>query len=197
MTTMSGINARDRRTLLYGAIVIGTLTTLARGVPAVRSWNTARQADAGAAVDQAALAHRATRLLPVLRDSLRQRRARLAALDSVLIVGSSASVVTAGLASALEDIADDAQVRISVLQMHADTTTRSGLTRVTVRMTGIADVAGLAAFLHAVEGGERYLAVRELAVSQPEPAAADSKPEMLRLDILVEGLGLIRAGVHK
>ncbi len=194
---MAAITVRDRRTLVLGAVLIAALAAVARGIPAVRRWNDARQADAGTVVEQLALARRATRLLPALRDSLRCRNERLADLDSSLIVGSSAAVATASLASVLEDIADDAQVKIGALQMRTDTTTRPGLTRVAIRITGVADVAGLAAFMRAVEGGERLLAVRELAITQSEPGAPASKPEALRIDMLIEGLSLIRPAVHK
>ncbi|MDB4878546.1 MAG: hypothetical protein JWM41_4992 [Gemmatimonadetes bacterium] len=116
---------------------------------------------------------------------------RFAAIDSSLIGGNSPAAAAANLASAVEDFADDAPMRISALQIHADTAARPGLSRVAVRMTAVADVAGLAAFLRAVDGGVRHLAVRELAISQAEPAAPDSKPEMLRIDVLIEGLAQI------
>jgi hypothetical protein len=145
-----------------------------------------------AVLEQQQAVDAAQNLLPTLRDSLRQRRMRLANLDSQWLVASSASVATASLASTLEDLAADAPVKINAMQMRADTTTRSGIVRVAVRVTGVADVTGLAAFLRAVDGGEQYLTVRELAVSQPEPGAPDSKPEMLRIDLLVEALGFIR-----
>jgi len=187
-----GADVRDRRTLVGGVLVVASLIAIARGAPMLGTWTEARRAAAAAAGDQLRLAERARRELPALQDSLQRRRARFAALDSLLFIASSASVASAALASALEDVATDTRVKVNAMQMRPDTTNRPGFTRVAVRVIGVADVAGLAAFLHAVDGGDRYLAVREISVSQPEPGAADSKPEMLRIDVLVEGLGFIQ-----
>lgn len=192
MNGESSLTRRDRRTLFIGVMTIGGLATLSRAVPSVQAWTEERRAEAAAAADQLALSRRAAGLLSSLRDSLRNRRSRVAAVDSLLIRGSSVSMATAGLASILEDLADDASVKVNALQMRADTSARQGLTRVAVRMTGTADVAALAAFLRGVEGGDRLLAVRDLTISQPDPAAPDSKPEVLRIDVLVEGLGFVR-----
>jgi hypothetical protein len=192
-----GADARDRRTLVGGALTIAVLVAVARGLPALREWTNSRRAAAAAVDDQRRLAERARRVLPAMEDSLQVRRARFASLDSLLIVASSASVAAAALASLLEDIASDARIKVNAMQMRPDTTSRPGITRVAVRLTGVGDVAGLASFLRAVDGGDRYLAVRELAVSQPEPGAPASKPETLRVDVLVEGLGFIQPGAAK
>ena len=60
-------------------------------------------------------------------------------------------------------------------------------------MTGVTDITGLAGFLRVVESGETPLVVRELSVSQPEPAAGDAKPEALRIEVLVASIGSIKS----
>jgi hypothetical protein len=185
------LGARDRRVLGLGALTISLLIGLSRGLPALRGWDSARVAAARVSAEQLAEVRGGMRALAELRDSLRARRLRLAAIDSVLPAASSPAGVAAAIATAIEELADDNDVRLTSLQLRADSTIRAGRVRVGVRVGGVADVAGLAALLRAVEGGEAPLAVRELSVSQPEPAAPDSKPGSLRFDMLVAGVGRI------
>jgi hypothetical protein len=164
-------------------------------------WESAQRSEAATVVSELAAARAGAHALPALRDSLRVRRVRLAALDSALIGGATPSAAAANLASALEEMAADADVKVSAMQLHADSIAPGGrggsesglLLQVGVRMTATADVYGLLALLRAIEGGESLLAVRELAVSQPEPAAPRSKPESLRLDVMVVGIARISA----
>jgi len=193
MIAKLGLSQRDRRTLVVGSTVVGSLFAVARGLPALRAWDADRRAEAQAAGRQLETLRGGLRSLPALRDSLRARRGRLAALDSVLLSGASPSAIAAGLASALEDLADENALRVTALQLHSDTAATAGLARVEVRVTGITDVTGLAGFLHAVEGGATPLVVRELSVSQAEPGASEAKPEALRVDMLVASIGTIRS----
>jgi hypothetical protein len=77
------------------------------------------------------------------------------------------------------------------MQLRADTVASAGLARVEVRVTGVTDIAGLARFLHAVEADETPLVVRDVNVSQPEPWGSDSKPETLRIDVLIATIGTL------
>jgi len=190
----AGLSARDRRTLTIGVTAIGTLCGLARGLPALRDWERDRTADAAAASQQMEAARLGVRLLPALRDSLRARGIRLAALDSVLLSGISPSAAASELASTLGDMADEAPFKISAMQLRADSAGAGALTPVAVRVTGVTDIVGLAAFLRAIEGGEVPLLVRELAVNQSEPAAPNGRVEALRVDMLVEGIARITLG---
>jgi hypothetical protein len=192
--TLTSAGSHDRRTLVVGAMVISGLIAVSKGLPLVRAWAETRVAEAASASASVAFADEARRMLPALRDSLRVRRARAAFLDSSLLVGLSPSDLVATLSSTVEDLASESGVRVNAVQMKADTVAHGPLSTVSVRVTGIADVTGLAGLLHAIEGDSHPLVIRSLAVSQSEPAAPGSKPEQLRLDIVVEGLGLIRAG---
>jgi hypothetical protein len=133
-------------------------------------------------------------ILSILRDTLRARRARVLALDSSLLFGATPSAIAADLASALENLADDNALKVTAMQLRSDTVVTAGLARVEVRITGITDVTGLAGFLRAVEAGVIPLVVRDLSVSQPEPAASDAKLEALRVDMLVASIGEIKSG---
>lgn len=196
MISSLGLSQRDRRTLVVGATVVSSLVVLARGMPAIRSWEADQLARAQAAAQALAVLRGGRAILPALRDSVRARRARLAALDSTVLSGASPSAIGAALASALEDIADDNALKISALQLRPDSVAVGGLARVEVRIIGVVDVTGLAGMLRDIEGGQTSMLVRDLSVSQPDPAASDAKPEALRIDILVAAIGPIKT-VHR
>jgi len=188
-----GLSSRDRRTLIVGVSAVGVLLALGRGVPTLVQWQSAQRAEAATISTDLAVARAGARLMPQLLDSLRSRQARLAVIDSAMLVGSTPAAAAAGLASALQDIADDASVKVSAMQLQADSAGTGGVVQVGVRVTAVSDVYGLLALLRALEGGRTLLAVRELAVTQPEPAAPASKQETLRLDVMVVGLARIAA----
>lgn len=186
-----GLSARDRRTAIFGVTSVALLIGLSRGLPALRAWEHGTVAEATEVVARAAAARTSVRMLPVLRDSLRARRSRLDVIDSTLLSGASAAAAAAQLASLLDHLAMSARLAVTAMQLRADSAAPGSIVRVAVRVMGTSDVRGLAAFLRAIEGNETPLAVRELNVSQPEPAAPDSKPEALRIDVLVEAVARI------
>jgi hypothetical protein len=191
MNVTFGLSHRDRRTLILGLCVVGTLLTVARGAPALRSWEGTQTSEAQSATQRLAALRGGMRLLPRLRDSLRARRARLAALDSSLLIGATPAAIAAQLASVLEDLADDNALKVTAMQLRADTVATAGLARVEVRVTGITDIIGLAGLLRAIESDETPLVVRDLSVSQPEPVGSDARAEALRVDLLVASIGTI------
>lgn len=192
MTAGLRISRRDQRTLGVGVVTIALLMVVARGIPAIRAWEADRLREARETATQLASIRVGRRQLSALRDSLAARHARLASVDSTLLSGASTSAVAAALASSLEDLSDHNAIKVTSLQIRADSVARGGMTRVDVRLSGIADVVGLAGLLQAIEAGAMPLVIRELDVSQPEPTAADNKPEALHIDVLVSGVGLVK-----
>lgn len=185
------LSARDRRVLAIGVIVVPSALGMSRGVPLWQDWENRHRDAAAAVAERLAFARQAAHMLPGLRDSLRARRDRAAILDSVLVHGNSPAAAAATLAAIVEAIADSANVKINAMQIRADTVARGPLSRVGVRVTGVADVVGLGAFLVALDGDDRPMGVRELAVSQPEPAAPDQRVETLRIDLLIETIARV------
>jgi hypothetical protein len=188
-----GFSDRDRKTAIFGVTVVGALIGLSRGVPALAAWERTQVAEASDMTARASSARASVKVLTVLRDSLRARHERLAAIDSTMLRGTSAAAAAADLASSLDDLATSSRLKVTAMQLRADSAAAGALTRVAVRVTATTDAVGLAAFLRAVEGNDMPLVVRELAVSQPEPAAPESKPEALRVDVLVESIARILA----
>ena len=188
-----GFSARDRRTATLGITVVGGLIGVSRGLPALATWERTRVAEASDLTARLSSARAKVRMLSILGESLRARQVRLAAADSALLTGSSSAAAAADLASLLDEAGGAARLKITAMQLRADSAAAGSITRVAVRVTGTTDVRGLASFLHSVEGNNTPLVIRELIVSQPEPAAPDSKPEALRIDIVVEGMARILA----
>ena len=187
-----GVSRRDQRTLAVGAATIALLVAGGRGVPALMAWQDRQSAAAESAGSELARVRAGAKLLPVLRESLSVRQTRLAQIDSVLLTGPTPAAIAADLASSLKDLADDTSVRVTGLQLRADSVAVAGLVLAEVRLTGITDVTGLGGFLREVEGGRMPLVVRELTVSQPDPAGSSTKAEALRMDMLVVGIGSIK-----
>ena len=109
------------------------------------------------------------------------------------LTGSSPASAAAELASLVESLADSARIKIGYLQLKADSGSKAPITAISVRLNGLADVGGLAALLRAVEGNNRPMIVRELSVVPADPAGSDTRPEVLRVDLLVEGLARVVA----
>lgn len=186
-----GLSTKDRRTAVFGVVVVGSLFGFSRGLPALAEWERTRVAEARDLAARASTARATVRMLGTLRDTLRARQQQLAATDSAMLSGTSAAAAAADLASSLDEIAMASRLKVASMQLRADSAEAGALATVAVRVSGTTDVAGLAAFLRAVEANTAPLAVRELTVSQPEPAAPQSKPEMLHVEVVVEGIARI------
>lgn len=190
-----GLSARDRRTLVVGATAIALLFAFGRVVPLMTQWQSAQIAEASTVTRDIGEARAGERLLPAMRDALRAQVVRMEALDSAILSGPTPSAAAARLASEVETLADESSVKIGAIQLQADSAEVGGLVHVGVRVTAVADVFGLLAFMRAIEGGEGLLVVRELVVVQPEPAAPASKPEALRVELAV--IALARVALEK
>lgn len=192
------LSDRDRRTLMLGAIAIAALLLLTKGVPAWHAWQ--RDAEAGAIelATDAARSDAAIAAYPVLHDSLRVRSARLQALGSAIVAGADPASAAASLATIVSDAAADAGVKLGAVQPRVDSEphslganrapSRQVFTHVSVRGDAIGDIVALTQFLADLEHGPALLAVRELSITQPEPAAPSNRMETLHADFAVVGL---------
>lgn len=179
---------RDRRMLIAGAATIISLFILARGIPAWRSWIAAERAAAVELSRDVARSEADIAALATLRDSLRVRQGRHAAIRPTLIRGANPSGGAATLAAAVSEMAEASSVRLGAIQVGSDTLHAGVLARVWVRGDASGDVKGIAQLLLAFEQGPELLAIRELSITQSEPGAPSSRAELLRASFLVEGL---------
>lgn len=188
---------RDRRALSLGALVIVAALAGARGVPALRSWSETSVASAREVVAEAERAQRGVVGASALADTMRLRSERFVALAPALLDGTSAATAGATLASIVSGAAAASDAKLGSVQIRADTpahdssgTTRRAFSRVAVRASLTADVAGLSRFLLALERGLTLLSIDELSITQSEPGAESTRPEMLQVEIVVAGLAL-------
>jgi len=197
--TLSAIPARDRRAVVVGAVVIVIAIGLFRGAPALHRWSEDSAASARELVAEAQRLHQSVAGAAAMADTMRGRSARLVALAPALLDGASAATAGATLASIISGAAASADARLGSVQIRVDTAARDSsgklgraFARVAVRASLTADVRGFARFLLFLERGLTMLAVEELSITQSEPGADGTRPEMLRVDLVVAGLALAR-----
>jgi hypothetical protein len=189
---------RDRRTLKIGAVIIATLALLAKGVPAWSAWQQDAKADATEMAADAALSDAAIAVYSAQRDSLHGRAARLRSLDSAIVSGADPASAAASLTTIVSDAASDAGVKLGAVQPRVDSEPHSlgtkrmashqVFTHVSAHGDVLGDVVALTQFIADLEHGPVLLAVRDLSITQPEPAAPTSRMETLHADFTVVGL---------
>jgi hypothetical protein len=182
------MSVRDRRALSIGAAAILGLILLGRGLPALLSWERKEATRAQAQGAELARARVEIARARAVQDSAREHGARIVALAPLLLGGDSPATATATLAGIVSGAAARANVRVGALQLHADTASKSTFVRVGVRGEVTGDIAGVTAMLASLERGPTMLAIRELSITQPEPAAASDHMEALHVELVVEGL---------
>lgn len=189
------MSRRDRRALVLGACAMLTTLAATRGVPALRAWSETSVTSAREVVDEAVRARRSVQGAPALADSLRAHSERFVALAPALLDAKSAATASATLGSIISGAAATSNAKLGSIQVRVDTVAGSSsgaaprtFTRVAVRATLTADVGGLSRFLLGLERGLTLLSIDEIAITQPEPGADGTRPEMLNIEIAVAGL---------
>ena len=184
------LTPRDRRVLTVGAISCAALAMGARGIPALMRWTRDSRAAAAQLVGEEARARTSIARAAETRDTLAARNARYLALAPRLLDGETAAGAGGTLASIVSGAATASNVRLGSVQIRADSTRRGAFTSVAVRADLTGDIRGISEMLATLEKGPALLAVRELSITQPEPAAGDDRAEVLRAEVVVEGLML-------
>ena len=184
------LSPRDRRTLLGGVGVIVAIAAVGRGLPAWRRWAAETRQGSAELVAETERARATVRDERVVRDSLAARNARFLALAPRLLPGTTPATSAANLAAMVSGAAIVANVRVESLELQADSGGTDAFNRVAVRASLVGDVRGLMTVLATLERGPALLAVREMTITQTEQAASEDRAEVLRSEIVVEGLAL-------
>jgi Type II secretion system (T2SS), protein M subtype b len=184
------LSRRDRRALLMGVGGVLGLIAAARGIPAWLQWQREARASAAERLTELASAESSLRNEPAVRDSLAASARRMLALAPSLLSGDTPAAAGATLAGLVSGAAAQASTRLGALQVRADSMSHGTFTRIAVMGNATGDVQGVAELLSALEHGPTLLAVRELSVSQTDPAAPVDRMEVLHVDFAVEGLML-------
>ena len=182
------ISERDRRVLAAGVATMMAIVIIGRGLPALRDWQAAREAEASA------LTLRVQRARAAVRDADRNRRlvadarVRLARYESAILSGPTATSATAQLSELLGEAAASAATDLGAIQLSADSTARTTLSRVTARTEIAGDAESIALFLDALEESPRLLAVRELTITAGAPSNMPMQREQLHATVTVDAL---------
>jgi hypothetical protein len=180
--------AADRRALIVGTMLIVPLALASKGIPTARRWQAAFVDSVRARVDERQRGNNAVRALPKLRAALVAQRSAAEEIGAPLSDSTSPAVAAAMLASLIDSMAAEAGVRVTSLELSADTTRRAAVVPIRVRLTGACDVAGLMALMQSIESARAPVAVRELSVAAADPASSEMRPEVLHLDAVVESI---------
>ena len=183
---MQSLGSRDRRTLLFGAAGVALIVAAGKLVPLWRDWEREQRESVAVAV---------ARLDVTRRRIADARRADVAtapqlAMDpsKAVITEANISVAGARLAEIVTNVSDRAALRVASLQIRNDTAFKERFARIGVRLAATGDVESLVNLLVALRGSTPLLAIRELTIVPADPAGADSRPEILRFQVLVEAL---------
>jgi hypothetical protein len=194
MSVADVLSKRERRALVLGALTVGAIIVGARLVPLVADQLQFERAAAEIAVRQVAvdraLIDGATELAAHASDA----RVVLESARAPLLAAASPTAAGASLAALLGRMASAERVQLASSLMRGDTSFVGGYAQVSVRAYATADVHGLLRWIERIEMDPRGLAVRELVVTQPDPAADERAPEALRVEVLIEAL--VRQELH-
>jgi hypothetical protein len=190
---MTRFSRRDRRVLGFGILVVLTILAGGRGLPLWKAWMTESRDRAWQANTQLERLRAVARNKVATAESLASANQAYLALAPQLLDGDGAATMGASLLALVSSAAGRSGLEVGSIQSIQDS---AGIhfIRVAVRGEASGDVLGLAAFLEALETSPSSLGLRELSVEQPEPAAPHDRPEALRIQFLVEGVGLRKVG---
>jgi hypothetical protein len=185
------MTARDRRALVWGAVVLATAVVVLRVVPwAAREYTTLRSETR----EQLATLARGRLVAGTsvsIRDSLADVSSQLVAQAAKLVAGSTASEAMATLSASVQLAARTSGLRVDGLEPRLDTVT--GLfSPVTVLGRFEGDVNGLATFLATMESGDPLLTVLHAMIQVGDRIPRAGAPEVLRAEIEVSGWRIAR-----
>lgn len=167
------IEPRERRTLVLAAFVSAAALITAYGiVPYARRWGAREEAIAGKREQLARLNWLARNEARLTRTADDRERA-LDAAPRRLIVGESATLATAELQRALQEMAEGSQLQVELVDVAAGPAAAAGdQTLVGVRIDALGDVVGVAELLQRITRGATFAEVHELEI-RPNPARGD------------------------
>lgn len=190
MTHRLQMTSKDARTLRRGVIVIAAIVAIGKGLPALHAIESRARAGAAEAARELSSLRAAARAQGAMRDSLRVRARRLESLRGSLIHATSPQLAAAELAGALGEFATGVGARINSVVVRSDSAFTKGVARISVRLSMTTDIQGVAELLNSVEADPWLVAVRELSVSGSDPAAPDTRAEVLVVELVVDALAL-------
>jgi hypothetical protein len=186
---MMTLTPKDRRTLMWGGVLVLILGVFGRGIPAWYRWRSEVHRETVDIVKEATLSWSTIQRARTLAHFGDTDEETYFSLRPVFVSGETIAASSTALTSVVSDAAQANNLKIDALQIETDTTEQRNLLHPTVRGSATGDIRGVAHFLATLEGGVPLLSVRHLAITQSEPQSPNNSPEVLHVEFLVEALG--------
>lgn len=190
---------RDLRALLGGALAIVCFILVPRAARSFHASNAASVSTLTHLRQQRTDFERAEAAYPVVRDSLRARTQRLAAMDSLFVEGADAFELSANFAEMLGEAARSVGATLSPIRVDWDSAKTKGVQakqrtefqvmRTRVSISGRSDA--VFAFIEWLEGTPPLLVLDDITVTS-RTANASAADSQLQASFVVSGLALRR-----
>jgi len=181
----SGLSARDRRTLTWGAVAVACVLLLSVAIPIGRRWAD-REALIGARRGELARLRGIAIAEPVLRTAVDARDASAAEYTQRPVSAATAALAAGVLQGVLQRYADESQLSVSELNVAGEPdSTAVPLAALPGTLIALGDVFGVADLLSRVHNGPTLLDVRELTVQVNPARRADGGGELLQVTLVV------------
>ena len=185
LPSAEGITARDRRTLLLGAVAVVCVLLLWVAIPFVRSWSE-REALIAARRDELARLGGVTAAAPMLREAVAARSARAQEFAQRPVEAATAALAAGVLQGIVQRYADESQMSVSELNVSGEPDSASvALAALPATLIALGDVYGVADLIDRVQHGTTLLDIRELTVQVNPSRRADGGGELLQVTMVM------------
>jgi len=182
------VSPREKRTLALGALTIGSLVLLGPVRRGERGWSMRARTSCESARAQLERSLAALSGAKSVRDSLTARRLRFEHVSTSFLTADTRSGAGPALAGLVSRLSATASLTINGMDVEVDSAPSRAIAIATVRLSGTGDVSEVSSFVSHLEANPARLSIRAFTLTQPEPSAAKTRAEALRLDLTVSAL---------
>jgi hypothetical protein len=190
---MALLSARDWRVIGLGSMVLGPILFFGHALPAVLGWEARARVSAHELHQELRRAEHAATMLPEALDSLENRARRLEDLAPALLPGRTRTAAGSALGGLLSAAAVESHLQVGSTRILLDSIANRTFARVRVQLDGEGSLEAAVEFLRRLEESQHLLAVRRLSVSQNPPGGALDRVDVLKIEMIIEGLALLRS----
>jgi hypothetical protein len=192
MSTTIGTPARSHRARFLGVGVSALFIAITKALPRVHQWEQERVTAAIATTGASHSLERAVATRSSRAKILAEWRASQTNVDSMVFIAADPGSIGARMVGAVRDLASDHDVVLHSVQPRVDSTATRNLLRVSAHLSMTADVQGLMDLVEDLESADPLLRVIDLSIVQSDVSAADDRPDALKIELTVQGIGVLR-----
>ena len=185
LLSADGISARERRTLMWGAVAVACVLLTYAMIPFVRAWSDRESLIEARRVELARL-HGVKDAESMLQAAVVARSNRADEYPQRPLSAATAPLAAGVLQGVLQRYADESQLSVSELNVSGEPdSTAVPLAALPATLIALGDVYGIADLLSRVQQGSTLLEVRELTVQVNPVRRAEGGGELLQLTLVV------------